>query len=247
MRISQLDLRKGFTIVELLIVISIIAILAAITTVLYEGGQHNASDVLVKTTVSDAYKKLQYYYIYNKNYPSNIANTDYSPPLTVAVALYTDASQTPVYQNLSPDQNAQLFLNSCNGFMPVTSGSTTYNTSCVFSGNNVHVKGTESSNVEVDGPTINQGDFALKCGSACTTAQNSIISTFIAQGGIFPVTVPKKGSNLPAPTMQNTGVASSFCVEGRSPTYVDIIYHAVPSSNTPESGPCPSNNSLHYP
>lgn len=239
--------RKGFTLVELLIVIVVIAILASILIVSYIGAQRRSSDALVKQTVSDAMKHLQLYNVFNKYYPSNIANTEYAPPITVAVALYTNAPQTPVYENLDAGQNAQLFLNSCNGFMPIVDGGTTYNTSCIYNGNNMHVKGQVASNVVINGPTINQNDFVLSCGSACSSAQSQIVSTFLAQGGSFPITVPKSGSTLPAPTLSTTGPASDFCLEGRSPQFVDIIYHTVPNSSGPESGPCPTSGTLHYP
>lgn len=238
---------RGFTIVEILIVVVVIAILAAVAIINYTGSQRRASGSLVQQTISDARKSLQVYYAFNNNYPPNIANTEYAPPLSVAVVLYTDAPQAPVYSNLSSDQNAQLFLNACNGFMPVVDNGTTYNDSCVFNGNNEHVKGTSASNVVIQGPTINQSEFQLICGAACDTAQTKIIATFIAQGGTFPVTVPKQGSTLPAPTsLLTTGPATKYCIEGRSPNFSDIVYHATPDAAvTP--GPCESNVSLHYP
>lgn len=176
-----------------------------------------------------------------------MANTEFTPSLSVPMAFYTDSPQIPVYQSLTPDQNAQLFLNSCNGFMPITSGGITYNNSCVFSGNNLHAKGTGSSNIVMQGPVIQQSDFVLTCGSACNSAQSSIISAFVSQGGGFPITVPKNGATLPAPTMQTTGNASRYCLEGRSSVFVDIIYHMTPSSQDIESGPCPADAALHYP
>lgn len=239
---------KGFTIVEIIVVVTVLAVLAITATVAYVGMQRRSSDASVMRTIADAQKVLQTFQVFNHYYPANIANTDYLPPVTVAVVLYTNAPQSPVYANLSSAQNAQLFLNACNGFMPVVDGGTTYNTACVYSGNNVHVKGTVASNVVLHGPTINQADFALTCGSACTTAQNNIIATFLAQGGSFPITVTGSGSVLPSPTMVTTGNASSYCLEGRSPNFSDIIYHTTPdSASMPELGPCPANPSLHYP
>jgi prepilin-type N-terminal cleavage/methylation domain-containing protein len=239
--------RRGFTIVEILVVIIVTAILATIVVVSYIGTQHRSSDAVVRQTVGDALKHLQLYNVFNKSYPANIANTEFAPPLSVAVALYTNASQTPVYSNLNDAQNAQLFLNSCNGFMPIVDGSTTYNTACVFSGNNLHVKGQISSNIVVNGPSFDQPDFALGCGSVCTAARDSIIATFAAQGGSFPIVVPKSGSSLPAPTLVSTGPATDFCLEGRSAQFADIIYHATATIDSIETGPCPPNASLHYP
>lgn len=214
----------------------------------YNGTQRRSNNSVVMRTIADAQKTLQTFQVFNHYYPANIANTDYTPPTIVAVVLYTDAAQRPVYSNLTSAQNAQLFLNSCNGFMPIVDNGTTYNTSCIYNGNNAHIKGTVGSNVVVKGPTFNQSDFVLTCGSACTAAQSSIISAFLAQGGTFPITVPKSGSTMPAPTMVTYGNANKYCLEGRSPAYPDIIYHTTPdSASMPELGPCPANPSLHYP
>lgn len=239
--------RRGFTLVELLLIIAVIAILAAITIVAYNGVQRRSAAGVTSATVADALKSLQLYYTYNKAYPSNIADTEYVPPLTVGVAFYTDTTQQPVYKNLTPDQNAQLFINTCNGFMPVTSGGTTYNTSCVYSGNNAHIKGQVSSNVVIQGPTFGQADVTLSCGDACSAAQNNIIATFLAQGGTFPITVPKAGSALPKPTLVNTGLATRFCLEGRSGQFTDVVYHSTSEDQTIEAGPCPPDPALHYP
>ena len=239
--------RRGFTVVELLMIVSIIAVLAIITVVVFSGMQRRSSESVVQSSVSNAQKVLQTYFAFNHYYPSNIADTEFTPPLSVPIAFYTDSPQTPVYPSLTSEQNAQLFLNSCNGFMPVTSGGTTYNTSCVYNGNNLHVAGTVASNVVIHGPTVQQSDIVLICGAACTTAQSSIVSTFLSQGGSFPITVPKNGASLPAPTLQTTGNASRYCLEGRSSSYSDIIYHMSPSSSTLESGPCPADAALHYP
>lgn len=62
--------QQGFTIVELLIVIVIIAILAAITIVAYNGIQTRAHDSEVKAGTGQAKKKLQLYHVDNGSYPA---------------------------------------------------------------------------------------------------------------------------------------------------------------------------------
>ena len=57
--------QKGFTIVELLIVIVVIAILAAITIVSYNGIQNRAKNQQVVTAVAAYYKALQSYAVDN--------------------------------------------------------------------------------------------------------------------------------------------------------------------------------------
>lgn len=65
--------QNGFTIVELLIVIVIIGILAAITIVAYNGIQARATFVKMQTEVEQLNKAIQLYYVDNGAYPlSNV-------------------------------------------------------------------------------------------------------------------------------------------------------------------------------
>lgn len=68
---------QGFTLVELLIVIVVIAILAAITIVAYNGIQQRAHTSAQKTAASTLHKKIEAYYAVNNAYPtySSTANT----------------------------------------------------------------------------------------------------------------------------------------------------------------------------
>lgn len=61
--------KKGFTLVELLIVIVIIAILAAITIVAYNGIQRRATNVSITSALSSTYKQLQLYRADHDEYP----------------------------------------------------------------------------------------------------------------------------------------------------------------------------------
>ncbi len=62
--------QHGFTIVELMCVIVVIAILAAVTIVAYNGVQSRARDAEVKSGVGRAKEKLDVYLINNKFYPA---------------------------------------------------------------------------------------------------------------------------------------------------------------------------------
>lgn len=62
--------QRGFTIVELLIVVVIIAILAAITIVAYNGIQNRAKTGSAQAAASSFQKKLEAYAVELGNYPS---------------------------------------------------------------------------------------------------------------------------------------------------------------------------------
>lgn len=62
--------QKGFTIVELLIVIVVIGILAAITVVAYNGIQNRANNTVVQSDLRSSFNNLQQYYVVNGSYPS---------------------------------------------------------------------------------------------------------------------------------------------------------------------------------
>lgn len=63
--------QKGFTIVELLIVIVVIGILAAITIVAYNGIQTKARNQQMVAAASQAYKAISAYVVDNGSYPSS--------------------------------------------------------------------------------------------------------------------------------------------------------------------------------
>lgn len=238
---------RGFTIVELLIVIVVIGILAGIVTASYGAWQRRVAQDSVKSDVGLAAGSLKTYQNFKNSYPPNLAGTGFAGSSEVALKLSTNATQVPQYQNLTPAQNAQLFLNACNANMPITSGSTTYNTSCSFSGNNIHVKGQSSSNVVFDGPTVTEAEVALTCGSPCNTAVANIKAEFIAQGGTWPLTIPSQQVALPEPTLVSSGPASKYCLEGISTKYPDIVYYVKSPSDQIIQGACPNDPDLHYP
>lgn len=64
--------KHGFTIVELLIVIVVIGILAAITLVAYNGIQNRTNDSAVRSDLANAAKTLELYKIDKGTYPTGI-------------------------------------------------------------------------------------------------------------------------------------------------------------------------------
>lgn len=66
----MLKTKSGFTIVELLIVIVVIGILAAITVVAFNGIQNRANDVAVKNDLKNIATKAELFRVDNDRYPS---------------------------------------------------------------------------------------------------------------------------------------------------------------------------------
>ena len=64
------DRQNGFTIVELLIVIVVIAILAAITIVAFNGIQNRARETSLKSDLSNVAKQIEVFRA-NGDYPAN--------------------------------------------------------------------------------------------------------------------------------------------------------------------------------
>lgn len=79
--------QNGFTIVELLVVIVVIGILAAITIVSYNGVTNRANTVSGQTTANNVLKKADLYSIDNTTYPATPENLTGAAPGLPTVSL----------------------------------------------------------------------------------------------------------------------------------------------------------------
>lgn len=116
---------KGFTIVELLIVIVIIAILASITVTAYSGVQNRALDSAIKSDLSSFAKKAEIYYIDNNAYPAwnntsltNVAmrfsNAAYSTTVSSNVNYCTMAGNTGYVLGVTAKNGQKYYISSAN-------------------------------------------------------------------------------------------------------------------------------------
>lgn len=90
--------QKGFTIVELLIVIVVIGILAAIVIVAYNGVQSRAKDAKRQTDIAAITKALEIYYLDNSRYPSGSGSTTINSGWSTTA----DASWSNLLTSLAP-------------------------------------------------------------------------------------------------------------------------------------------------
>lgn len=248
---------SGFTIVEVIIVIVVLGLLATIGYVGYNGLQERAANSAVQDSLRVGGELLEINFAKQRDYPPNMAGTEYITTEGVETVLYTNAPFIRVHTDLDSNQNAQLLLNACRANMPLIIEGTLYNTGCAFAGNNFHIPGQRTTNTVLHGPIIERHEFALDCDKApdsvkpiCHEISQLIIAQFEAQGGTWPVEIPRGGKevSLPDPDESRaTGNATKFCLEGRYNRYPDVtVGHIKSLDKSPQEGPCPDDPELRY-
>ena len=98
--------QNGFTIVELLIVVVVIAILAAITIVAYNGIANRAKESAVASLASQVQKKLAVYAATNNDqYPATLADAGVDAVTAANVQYSVNNSVTPAGFCITASQN----------------------------------------------------------------------------------------------------------------------------------------------
>lgn len=98
---NNLKKNSGFTIVELLIVIVVIAILAAITIVAYNGITNRAKTSKAQSTAANIGKKMEAYNAEIGNYPANYGQLTGAASTTTYAVSAADATYTSAAANLT--------------------------------------------------------------------------------------------------------------------------------------------------
>lgn len=95
MSVTKTNIRQGFTIVELLIVIVVIAILAAVSIVAFTGIQNRANDSVVQADARAIAKKLEAVKIETGSYP--VAGAYFPAGLRITRGSYSTSYHNVMY------------------------------------------------------------------------------------------------------------------------------------------------------
>jgi prepilin-type N-terminal cleavage/methylation domain-containing protein len=113
----------GFTIVELLIVIVVIAILAAITIVAYNGIQERSRASAVSSALNQATKKLALYQIDNPNqYPADLAAAGITDTSSVSYQYTVNNSVSPATYCITATTGPTSYKSSSAATTPIKGG-----------------------------------------------------------------------------------------------------------------------------
>ncbi len=188
-RASRLSMNKqkqsGFTIVELLIVVVVIAILAAITIVAYNGIQNRAKESAVQSEVSQLVRKLE---------TTKLTTTEQAYPATLAAANIQSTSGNTVnyYVNTTTNKycleasNGTIYASSLGVGQPVT------NKPCSQNG---LVGWWTMNNTVADQSGIGNNGTATNL--TTITGQNAASSAYLYNGTDSILTVPYNNSLQP--------------------------------------------------
>ena len=113
--------QRAFTIVELLIVVVIIAILAAITIVAYTGIQTRARAASASSALAQAQKKLELYKVDNSAYPTT-ANLSLAGITNSSDTTYQYTSDGTTYCITATNVTISYYLNSTTTLTPTSGG-----------------------------------------------------------------------------------------------------------------------------
>lgn len=242
--------QSGFTIVELIIVIVIIGILAAISIIAYNGVQRNAADKAMKSDLEHASAEMQRLELADNGiFPTTLPDTIQSSP-HVTLALKNSGTTTYYAGGLSPVQNGVLMAQICQDLVDegvgkgINGGGKTvaFITGC---GNWVHnsmqITGWDSevyTTPVTDTELLNYSDN-FTTSDSYNKAEESVIKNFynqlvsrqVSEGGSYPITsfwdswaTPTNGGvsieTLPAPQKRPT-----YCMEATHDSYSDLKWH----------------------
>ena len=251
---------QGFTIVELLIVIVVIGILAAIIIVAFNGIQRRSISTTLTSDLRQAATAMKLVQAEEGAFPTSLP-ADVKASDKVTLRLDTGGGDA-TYSNLTASQNGLLFFDTCAKLISEGVGQRAdgrhYISECrVYSKTQLHVNGWNGGDINTPITTTSLSDYVNRYvggeKSLFTTEAQSFMnqwaSRFQAAGGTFPVSsfwdtwaTPTNGGvmkpTMPAPTSSG-GVSdpNAFCVEAVYEGVDDAVWH-VTQITTPKEGGC---------
>ena len=259
MIILNKNLKKGFTIVELLVVIVVLGILAALLVLAYVGIQKRAVDTTLAHTLSSASRAMHVSAVESGSYPSSLPPNVHSTP-EISLALKAPSTGN-VYGALTAGQNGLLFYDTCNQLVSEGVGSRSdgnnYMSGCqVFNKNQLHVNGWNGRDININIVPSSLDTYV----SSYSGGQPDLFATnatdfmtqwktrFQAAGGTFPVTLfwdswatSSNGGvmkpTMPAPISSGSGqTGTTYCIEATH-TKTSAVWH-ITEDSLPAAGAC---------
>ena len=254
---------NGFTVVELLIVIIVVAILTAIVTVAFRGVQRNAANSVTMDTIKKVSDAVRVQRTFNHDAPAAIP-TDVKTPDSVNLTLTMVDGEH--YSGLSPVQNGVLFHKICTELIADPQYSVIHareggGTNSVvmrcddnISAGSLLITGWDSRtwSVPVTQAAIQSYIDSVPYDSWWVDRQEvvrsfytALMTQYTARGGSWPITsfwdpwanqwsgVPKE--ELPAPDASSP---NNYCLAATHRTYTDVAYHVIGTVGAVQPGGC---------
>lgn len=252
----------GFTVVEILIAVAVLAILATIAIVTYVGTQRRASSAVTIDSLRSATDIVLLEEASKRGIPDSI-DTLFTPhdDVTVSYTRIVTPGGLPQYGTLAAPENGKLLYDICvdlinqglgQGPSDFGGGTVNYISGChVYDLHYLQINGWNGG-FNVSDPSVTEERLwqYVEAGAASNPDHPSyratlesffgtLISRHKAQGGTFPVTSfwqPWVGEPaLPAP-VSITAESRSFCIVATSKKYADISYVASSTNPIPQPG-----------